>query len=67
MCRGCKFNIEFMTTPSCLIQTSPYADQVLIAGGIGVTHCLTYFTLAIKCNRNAHLVWMIQDSGEEAS
>jgi predicted ferric reductase len=56
-----------MTTPSCLIQTSPYADQVLIAGGIGVTHCLPYFTLAIKCNRNAHLVWMIQDSGEEAS
>jgi len=46
---------------SFLYQTSPYNDQVLIAGGIGLTHCLPYFVEAIHLNRASHLVWFIRD------
>ncbi|UZJ52905.1 hypothetical protein CBS101457_002225 [Exobasidium rhododendri] len=42
-------------------KTSPYDDQILIAGGIGITHCLPYFTTAIEEGKDAHLIWVLKD------
>jgi ferredoxin-NADP reductase len=41
--------------------TKPYKKQVLVAGGIGVTHCLPYFVQSIRQDRCTHLIWIMRD------
>lgn len=44
-----------------LPQLSLARGQILVAGGIGITHCLSYLQEALAKGTEAHLIWLMRD------
>ena len=42
-------------------QLSLTRGQILVAGGIGITHCLSYLQEALVKGTEAHLIWLMRD------